>query len=45
MRKSFHLSIKRSNTAYLLERLISLMPASPPYFEKDALTDKTERRK
>jgi len=36
-------ALKEANTAYLLERLISLMPVSPPYFEKDALTDKTER--
>ena len=36
-------ALKEANTPYLLERLISLMPTSPPYFEKDALTDKTER--
>ena len=36
-------ALKEANTAYLLKRLISLMPVSPPYFEKDALTDKTER--
>jgi hypothetical protein len=26
-----------------LDRLIALIPPSPPYFDKDALTDKTER--
>jgi len=36
-------ALQEANTDYLLERLISLMPVSPPYFEKDALTDKTER--
>jgi GTP-binding protein Era len=36
-------ALKEANTAYLLERLIALIPQSPPYFDKDALTDKTER--
>lgn len=36
-------ALKEANTAYLLERLIVLIPQSPPYFDKDALTDKTER--
>lgn len=36
-------ALKEANTAYLLERLIALIPQSPPYFAKDALTDKTER--
>jgi GTP-binding protein Era len=36
-------ALKEANTVYLLERLISLMPVSPAYFDKDALTDKTER--
>lgn len=36
-------ALKEANTSYLLDRLIELIPASPPYFEKDALTDKTER--
>jgi GTP-binding protein Era len=26
-----------------VERLVQLMPSSPPYFDKEALTDKTER--
>lgn len=36
-------ALEKANTEYLLSRLIDLMPVSPPYFEKDALTDKTER--
>ena len=36
-------ALKEANTAYLLERLIALIPQSPPYFDKDAITDKTER--
>lgn len=36
-------ALEKANTDYLLSRLIDLMPVSPPYFEKDALTDKTER--
>ena len=36
-------ALKEANTPYLLERLVGLMPESPPYFDKDVLTDKTER--
>lgn len=36
-------ALKEANTSYLLDRIIELIPVSPPYFEKDALTDKTER--
>ena len=36
-------ALEKANTDYLLNRLIELMPLSPPYFDKDALTDKTER--
>ena len=36
-------ALQGANTDYLLERLIALIPLSPPYFDKDALTDKTER--
>ena len=36
-------ALERANTAYLVERLVQLMPLSPPYFDKEALTDKTER--
>lgn len=31
------------NTEYLLRRLVQLVPECPPYFEKDALTDRSER--
>ncbi len=36
-------ALEQANTQYLLDRLIALIPLSPPYFDKDALTDKTER--
>jgi GTPase len=36
-------ALEKANTAYLVERLVQLMPPSPPYFDKEALTDKTER--
>lgn len=36
-------ALEQANTAYLLKRLVELIPVSPPYFDKDALTDKTER--
>lgn len=36
-------ALEKANTTYLLERLVQLMPLSPPYFDKEALTDKTER--
>lgn len=36
-------ALEQANTTYLLDRLITLIPPSPPYFDKDALTDKTER--
>lgn len=36
-------ALEKANTDYLLSRLIALIPQSPPYFAKDALTDKTER--
>ena len=36
-------ALEGANTDYLLSRLIELVPVSPPYFDKDALTDKTER--
>ena len=31
------------NVDYLLKRIKELLPESPPFFEKDALTDKTEK--
>lgn len=36
-------ALEKANTSYLVERLVQLMPPSPPYFDKEALTDKTER--
>jgi GTP-binding protein Era len=36
-------ALEGANTDYLLSRLKDLVPVSPPYFDKDALTDKTER--
>jgi len=36
-------ALEGANTDYLLSRLQELVPLSPPYFDKDALTDKTER--
>jgi GTPase len=36
-------ALEQANTDYLLSRLKELVPVSPPYFDKDALTDKTER--
>ncbi|MEC8458891.1 MAG: GTPase Era [Bacteroidota bacterium] len=36
-------ALQEANTDYLLDRLINLIPLGPPYFDKDALTDKTER--
>ena len=36
-------ALEGANTDYLLSRLKELVPVSPPYFDKDALTDKTER--
>lgn len=36
-------ALQEANTDYLLDRLINLIPPGPPYFDKDALTDKTER--
>ena len=36
-------ALRKFNTDYLLNRLIELIPDAPPYFEKDAITDRTER--
>ncbi len=36
-------ALKKFNTDYLLERLLALAPVSPPYFEKDSITDRSER--
>ena len=34
---------ERFNVAPIFDRIIELLPESPPYFEKDALTDRSER--
>lgn len=36
-------ALKNFNTDYVLSRLLALLPESPPYFDKEALTDKSER--
>ena len=36
-------ALNKFNTDYLLNRILELIPESPPYFAKDALTDRTER--
>lgn len=36
-------ALKKRNTKELLNKIIELLPEHPPYFAKDALTDKPER--
>ena len=36
-------ALKKFNIDYVFEKIIKLLPFSPPYFPKDELTDKTER--
>lgn len=36
-------ALRKFNVSYLLKRITELLPESPPYFEKDALTDKPAR--
>ena len=36
-------ALEKANIDYLLQRLLALIPLSPPYFDKEALTDTTER--
>lgn len=36
-------ALKEFNTDYLLQRIVELLPESPPYFDKQQLTDKSER--
>jgi GTPase len=36
-------ALRKFNVENLFNRILSLMPESPPYFDKDALTDKPER--
>ncbi len=36
-------ALKRFNVSYVLKRIQELLPESPPYFDKEALTDKPAR--
>jgi len=36
-------ALKKFNTDSIFKRILELIPPSPPYFDKDALTDKPER--
>jgi len=36
-------ALRKFNTDNLYKRIVELIPPSPPYFDKDALTDKPER--
>ncbi|MCQ2252184.1 MAG: GTPase Era, partial [Bacteroidales bacterium] len=36
-------ALHKFNTENILDKIVSLLPENPPYFEKDRLTDKPER--
>jgi GTPase len=36
-------ALRKFNLDYILKRILELLPESPPYFDKDALTDKPAR--
>lgn len=36
-------ALRKFNIEYILKRILELLPESPPYFDKDALTDKPAR--
>jgi GTPase len=36
-------ALHKFNIEYIFRRIVELLPESPPYFEKDALTDRPER--
>ncbi|MGB3948134.1 MAG: GTPase Era [Bacteroidia bacterium] len=36
-------ALEKFNINYIFDRIIALLPESPPYYEKDALTDKPEK--
>ncbi len=36
-------ALHQVNTEYIIPKIVSLLPVAPPYFDKDALTDKSER--
>ena len=36
-------ALKKFHTDYLLQRLLEIAPENPPYFDKDSITDRSER--
>ena len=36
-------ALRKFNVNYLFDRILSILPESPPYYEKDQLTDKPEK--
>jgi GTP-binding protein Era len=36
-------ALKKFNTSYIFDRIVAVLPESAPYYEKDQLTDKSER--
>ncbi|MDC1106896.1 GTPase Era [Prolixibacteraceae bacterium] len=36
-------ALRKFNLNYIFDRIVELLPEAPPYFEKDQLTDKSER--
>jgi GTPase len=36
-------ALHKANLGYLFEKILELLPESPPYYSKDSLTDKSER--
>jgi GTPase len=36
-------ALHKFNLEFLLKRIVDLLPESPPYFEKDSITDRSER--
>ena len=36
-------ALNKFNTEHILDKIVSLLPENPPYFDKDALTDRPER--
>ena len=36
-------AMHKVNTEYIIPKIVSMLPIAPPYFDKDAITDKPER--
>jgi len=36
-------ALEKFNLSYVFDKIVSLLPLSPPYYDKDELTDKTQR--